>query len=652
LPEWLKEGEGSAFTTPDDDEDEEVPEWLANIRREASALEDEGKEDWMESLQEDDQPEQALAPEEEDEISAAWGEVEPEAEEGSIVAQWEAETGTLHEEEEDSGEIIPDWVRDLPSIEVFAETESKPQQPEAGEREEAKDIPDWLQEIRQKTTDETRPPEDVLPQFGLEPEDMYQESGAEEAPSQEEAEETPPTTGSLPTWLENLQTSGLVAPLEEGEEEGEEPPVYSEEEVSSLFEEDDLPDWLGEEVEAVDKEPEEEPAEHPFPTEEELEKADLPSWLQAMRPVEAVTAADADEEEGEPDQHEEERVGPLTGLRDVLPAEPHIVHFGTKPKPYKKFDLTESQKNYARLLESLVKKEAEFAPAQRRSVADPQQILRWVIAVVLLALLFAVVWLNGDFMPLPAEGFPDENLAVVSMVNELQAGERVLAAFEYQPGLAGEMQAASSALLEHLLLREVELVFVSTQPVGPGLAETFLQERFQESTYISEGGYTNLGYVSGGAAGLLSFASNPRQAKPEMSWSNPPLDAIQTVANFAMVVVITDDPDLARSWVEQVQPLLDEGAGGQRVPLVMVTSAQAEPLVYPYYLSEPKQVSGIVSGVGGGVYYETVISPALARRYWDAYNAGLVLAVLVVAVGSIINLARTSLNEKTKGRSQ
>jgi galactitol-specific phosphotransferase system IIC component len=52
------------------------------------------------------------------------------------------------------------------------------------------------------------------------------------------------------------------------------------------------------------------------------------------------------------------------------------------------------------------------------------------------------------------------------------------------------------------------------------------------------------------------------------------------------------------------------------------------------------------------VYYETVISPALARRYWDAYNAGLVLAVLVVAVGSIINLARTSLNEQTKGRSQ
>ncbi len=670
LPPWLQDAGEEDFSAPESEEEEEVPDWLAKIRQEAASQAGEGaeEEDWLsspadEEPEEKDSPEDALPPEEageEDEISAAWGEEPVEGEEDEIVAQWEAETGALTTEEDEDEVIEPEWVKNLPAIEVSKEPAEKPEQPQT----EGEEVPDWLEEIRQKTTEETRPPDDVLADFGLTPEDMYAESGeeqegAEEEPPEEEAEElpeglvpeeTPPTTGSLPTWLENLQTSGLVPPAEEeGEEERPEQPVYSEDEVSSLFEEDDLPDWLGEEVEDLEEEEEEAPLEQPFSTDEELEKADLPSWLQAMRPVEAVTA-DTGEEEDQDEQRDAETIGPLSGLRDVLPAEPHIVHFGAKPRPYEPFDLTESQKKYAGLLESLVEKEAAFTPAERRSVANPQQILRWVIATVLLAILFAVAWLNGDFMPLPAEGFPDENLAVVSLVNELQAGERVLVAFEYQPGLSGEMEAASAALMEHLLLREAQLVMVSTQPVGPGMAESFLQQRFQDSAYVSGGSYANLGYISGGTAGLLSFASSPRQAKPEMLWNTAPLDVIQSVRNFAMVVVITDDPDVARSWVEQVGPLLDPGADGNGVPMVMVSSAQAEPLIYPYYLSEPKQVAGIISGVGGGAYYETVISPSVARRYWDAYNAGLVVAVLVVAVGSIINLTRTSLEEQSKGR--
>jgi hypothetical protein len=118
-----------------------------------------------------------------------------------------------------------------------------------------------------------------------------------------------------------------------------------------------------------------------------------------------------------------------------------------------------------------------------------------------------------------------------------------------------------------------------------------------------------------------------------------------------MVLVITDDPDVARSWVEQVQPLLDLEGNGQGVPLVLVVSAQAEPLVYPYYYTTPRQVSGLVSGISGGAFYESIHGPSLARRYWDAYNIGLILAVLVIAGGSVINLTRNTLGGKGKGRS-
>ena len=297
----------------------------------------------------------------------------------------------------------------------------------------------------------------------------------------------------------------------------------------------------------------------------------------------------------------------------------------------------------------------EFAitPTKRRTVANPQQILRWVIAILLLTFTFATLWLGNSFtLPLPKpEGMPPENLALISLVNELDESDQVLVAVEYQPGLSGEMEAASSALIQHLLLQDVGIVLISSQPTGPGLGEAFLQGNFKADDYIASRQYVNLGYVSGGAAGLLSFANDIRQTKAEMAWDQPPLNELQSIKDFAMIVVLTDDPDVARSWVEQVQPLLADHVYLTEVPLTMVVSAQAEPLVYPYYYSSPQQIDGLISGIGGGAYYETVTGPGVAASFWTAYNIGLVLAVIIIAIGSIYNLARNSLGGFSKGRS-
>lgn len=675
VPEWLDDDSSGSFSAPETpEEDDDVPPWLENIRDEEMSerppfssepepisADDVEEDAWLKNIQaqyQQDTPEDSA--DEDDEVSAVWGEDDDEsgwgpddATKDPISTAWEQDTGTLVPQED--GEEVPDWVGGLPSVEP--KTEPIPDAPITSDEEE-EEIPPWLQEIRSKTTEETRPPDDVLPEFGLNPEEMYEESPAEpdetmSAADEEETQPPPPgktpsATGSLLTWMEGMQSSEPETG-EEGAEGESAAPGYSDEDVSALFEEDDLLDWLDEDEEILaDEEEEQEPAASDQDTDSDLEKAELPTWLQAMRPVEAVTPdLPEDTEEVDVSEKKRERIGPLSGLSDVLPAEPHIVHFGSKPKPAAVFELSDQQRKYANLLKTLIEKEANFKPVEDRKVANPQQVLRWVIAVLLLSALFAVVWLNGDFLPLPAAGFPEENLAVVSMVNELQAGDKVLVAFEYQPGLSGEMEAASSALMEHLLLQGTELVLVSTQPVGPGLAETFLQRRFSSSAYVTQGQYANLGYVSGGTAGLLNFAVNPRQTVPNMAWTTTPLDAVQSVQDFAMVLVITDDPDIARSWVEQVQPLLT----GQSIPMVMVTSAQAEPLVYPYYLTDPRQVSGLISGVSGGAYYETVINPSLARRYWDGYNVGLLLAILIITVGSIINLARNPLRGMPEGRS-
>jgi hypothetical protein len=150
--------------------------------------------------------------------------------------------------------------------------------------------------------------------------------------------------------------------------------------------------------------------------------------------------------------------------------------------------------------------------------------------------------------------------------------------------------------------------------------------------------YANLGYIAGGASGLRSFAESPRQIMPyaldgTTVWADGRLAGLNALSDFDLVVVITESPETARNWIEQVEPKLGDS------PLLMVVSAQLEPLVRPYYDGYPRQVDGLVSGLSGGAAYEsTMPRPGLARRFWDAFSFGLPTAVLLILIGGLVNI--------------
>jgi hypothetical protein len=324
----------------------------------------------------------------------------------------------------------------------------------------------------------------------------------------------------------------------------------------------------------------------------------------------------------------------LAGLSDVLPAEPDIIHFGTRSVPVTGFQISTAQKNYAKMLKSMVEEETGAPPVIRRQVALPQQFLRWVIAVLIMLVVFAGVWINAAGFDLPIDYampnsvIPVEERAVIPLMEGLDQNSQVLLAFDYQPGYSGEIEAAAEAVLHHLFLRGAKVSIISTQATGPDIAARFLQTKLS----ITQGQYTDLGYLTGGAAGLANFAAAPTAAV-----ANSP---VQDIRQYAMVLVITDDPDLARTWIEQVQTRLDPNQNGTGTPLVMVLSAQAEPLIYPFFQSNPKQVSGIVAGVVGGAIYEHQVTgiSGTAEGYWFTYNLTMQIAVVLIAGISLINL--------------
>ena len=384
--------------------------------------------------------------------------------------------------------------------------------------------------------------------------------------------------------------------------------------------------------------------------------AGLPDWMEDMHPEEEIIPADGT---FEPISSIMESAGPLAGLHGVLPVQSvgaglygkgrsmvkwacsHITGpaitspVGLPPTPTLKMHLSRRQKEQVALLRKMLATDEDAAPVNLPAAVVSQRLVRWGIAIILFfaSLLPIITGSQQLSLPIPAHEIQE----VSQLVGGLPPGTPVLLAFDYEPGLSGEMDAAASAVVDHLMVRGVSLALVSTSPIGPVLAEHFVQKIQVKHRYLPGKQYLNLGYIPGGSVGLLSFASLPQRTLPytidgKRAWENTPLQNVKKLSDFTLVVVIVDDPETARNWIEQVQPFLGV------TPLVMVISAQAEPMIRPYYEGSPRQIQGMVVGLTGGSAYERMTGlEGLGRAYWDAFGIELFLAVAIILVGAMVS---------------
>jgi hypothetical protein len=484
--------------------------------------------------------------------------------------------------------------------------------------------PDWLQKASEFRHLEPQIPQE-LPAEGT--------PGSPFALSEDQEDLEEILSGDAPDWLAGIEPSpgsDQLAGAEIFDQYISEGPVLGEADSSaakpeSAFEPDDFRDLF-----KANPEQDETPK-TVFPSNAQdsgLAPASLPGWMEAMRPIDLPPE--------NIDESGVERVGPLSGLRGVLPAEPDISQIQKPPAYQAKLQVTESQQTSAALFQELIKAEGEPKPLVGRPALSPQHLLRVLFALVLFAaVLFPLITGEPQIdIPLTNEVIPANEI-----VNSISSGDPVLVAFDYDPGWSGEMDAAAGALIDHLMLKGAYLSLVSTSPVGPLQAERVLamQNAFGQHQYRPPTQYINLGFIPGGTAGLQSFSQTPRDTLAggygvPNPWEEPALQNIQSLEDFALFVLLTENPDTARAWIEQVEPALGE------TPVLMVVSAQAEPLVRPYYDAVPRQVDGLVAGITGGAYYENQNGQSrLASRYWDAFSIGSITAALLLLAGGIIN---------------
>ncbi|HOU14708.1 MAG TPA: hypothetical protein PKZ84_16505 [Anaerolineae bacterium] len=568
VPDWLSgillEEPASAPAQPTPTE-EAVPDWLSGIFVEEAeptpaqpkpAVSGEALPDWLAGVIVEEPAPAVIAPEgpfkEEtpDWLSALTEEAAPPSTEkpGVPAAPVVAET--------------PDWLAGLGVKE--------PERPVSGEaapgerRAPRAAMPDWLKDVT--------PPSEVAvlkptaPAFV--PDETEAASAAEDVESALFGESEAPAAvfaeGAMPDWLRDL------APTESGQPPAEEETPLEDETLVRA----EVPAWLqGLRPPGTGPLPPLPEAEITTPEapggEGRLARAEIPDWVQELRP--AMTAGRTTEKALFPELTEKE--GPLAGLVGVLPAGLLVdmpADFEAPPNPV----IPESVIAQAQLWQALLEQPRGVkrpVAQQRIRPGEGEMATRWLVTLVLVAVTVLGLLL-GDAQMSQALSKPHiENLA--HAIQALESGNTVIVAVEYGPAEAGEMTPIAEALIGHLKDRGVRIVMVSTLPEGAGLAQGLLAASDEAASLSAQAVY-----LPGSSNGIAMFMSG-------------------AVEDAQLLVVLAGRTERLRWWVEQ------NNASRPNAPLPMGigVSAAVGPLVLPYL--ETPAVKGWLVGFPDVVAY-------------------------------------------------
>jgi hypothetical protein len=372
---------------------------------------------------------------------------------------------------------------------------------------------------------------------------------------------------------------------------------------------------------------------------DDLEKAALPPWLQALRP-----AHKEDKKSTTPASTEK---NPLAGIEGALLQE-NVEQFYTRPQIYgENLTISENQKKRAQILQNLV----EPYHWEEQEIIEKNKPQSRIWQIIIGVLLLAAVILPSFVKNIPTfypTLYPAEVVEMFNGLNGLTNTSPVLVAADFDSGLYGEISLSSQAVLEHLMERNIPLVSLSTTSTGATLMQEILkQAEANQPAYPATENIINLGYLPGGSMGLQALAANPVTAMPKdarlrSAWTLDILKNVRQLSDFSALVVITENADTARFWIEQVQPVLGN------TPIYIIISAQSAPLLQPYYDSH--QINGYLAGLNSATIYEEMRSKLdVAHASYPAYQIALLLVTAMIFIAGIAALVTPRRDSEKEG---
>ncbi|HMN11092.1 MAG TPA: hypothetical protein PKD55_02060 [Bellilinea sp.] len=299
--------------------------------------------------------------------------------------------------------------------------------------------------------------------------------------------------------------------------------------------------------------------------------------------------------------------------------------------------LTDQQREYAMVLESVILDERRVQPIEAVQIPPASKWLQWIVAFLVIGAICFGLIAKPQYMRLPALYAP-ENVnffRAIEKVQHAEANAKVFIAMDFEAKSFSELKTVINPVTHQLMVGNPAIAMVATSPTASILGVEMLTDTLQKpgNTLVSRRLH-NLGFLPGGASGLAAIANDIKAALPltlqgKEAWTYGQFMHVENINSFDAIILVTDRSEEARMWMEQVQPAL------QDTPFLVVSTTQAGPMLQPYVQSG--QINGAIFGINGAASFTQIAKTdnSELRKFWDVYQIGILGIAVILIIGLV-----------------
>ncbi len=228
--------------------------------------------------------------------------------------------------------------------------------------------------------------------------------------------------------------------------------------------------------------------------------------------------------------------------------------------------------------------------------------------------IFLLMFLSVAIPLLYQLTFPEEPkelaIAVFDEIEKLEAGDKVLMAWDYDPASEGELGPMATALTYHCASKGLKLYYMTIfSPVGPQMIDdsinNVLKTQFPHYEYGID--YVNLGYKPGYEGVVKVVVGNIKELYSTDHYGTstqdiPMMDGIKNIQQMDLLVNVSAGYAGTKEWV-----LFAVTPYPENITMVAGTTGVMAPGMYPYI---PSQLRGLLAAIKGAAEYEELVMNA------------------------------------------